>query len=245
MFMVSQPEKVVFMHLPKTAGVTINNLLSRNYPRDQQFWFITRNGWGEFVDTDTIQYIHGHFDAVTAARLASGRKLVTFVRDPVSRTLSEFYYWKSHTDWYIESENLRIPKMVKTMPLRDFLNSDIRELRLKNTNFMTKAFAGFDNSRKKAHVDEGLFNLAVNNLEKFDHIGLVENMPASVARLLDLLGIQDSYTGQVDNSLKSLPDNKYYEPVERDLLSSELCELLLANHAYDIRLYELIKERFH
>ena len=103
-------------------------------------------GRGNFSDEDSIRYVHGHFDAITAFLLGHGRKLVSFVRDPVARTLSEFYYWKSYTHWYIDSENLIIPRMVKEMSLREFLVSDIPELRLKSRNFITKAFAGFENA---------------------------------------------------------------------------------------------------
>ena len=207
--MNAPPEKVVFMHIPKTAGVTINNLLSRHYPKDEQFWF-ARAGRADFSDSENSRYVHGHFDAVTAIKLARGRKLISFIRDPIARTQSEFYYWKSYTNWQNESE-----RAVKNMTLKDFLLSDIPQLRLKSNNFITKAFAGFANLRGKKQVDDEIFGLAVENVTKFDHIGLVEAMTESIARLLALLGIEDVYTGQVDNSLKNLSDNKYYEPVER------------------------------
>ena len=231
------------MHLPKTAGVTVNNLLSRNYPEDEQFWF-AHSGWEGFSDSEKIKYIHGHFDAVTASNLAQSRKLISFVRDPIARTLSEFYYWKAHTTWFIESENLVLTRLVKDMKLKEFLLSDVPRLRRKNTNFMTKAFAGFENLHGRENVDDEIFQLAVDNIAKFDYIGLVETMPDSIARILALLGIDDVYTGQIDNSLKSLPDNKYYEPVERELVTTELCALLLEKHAYDIRLYKVIQEKF-
>ena len=89
-----------------------------------------------------------------------------------------------------------------------------------------------------------MFQLAVDNVSHFDYIGRVEVIQDSMPTLLRLLGMQDTYTGQIDNSLKGLPDNKYYEHVEREVVTTEVCKLLLANHAYDIKLYEVIKAKF-
>ena len=113
---------VVFLHIPKAAGVSVNNILMTLYPKDSQFWY-TRHSWDSYEESPKIRYIHGHFDFETAKTFATDRRLITFVRDPVARMLSEFYYWKSHTEWFVERDNLDAARVVQDLSVRDFLES--------------------------------------------------------------------------------------------------------------------------
>ena len=59
------------------------------------------------------------------------------------------------------------------------------------------------------------------------------------------LGSERRYEGKVENALADLPDGKFYKDVEREVVNSSICRLLLERNSYDLRLYEQAVELSH
>jgi hypothetical protein len=238
-----EPRGAVFIYIPKAAGVTVDSFLRKHYPRERQFWF-TLKSWKTYQDSDDIRYVHGHFDFERAHSFRRDRAIVTFLRDPIARTLSEYYYWKSFTDEFIAKENLREARLVRPMRVRNFLSSSEPSLRLKSNNFLTKTLAGFKKLNRVGEVDEQVYQRALANLETVDFVGIVERMDASMKAMLEVLGIDDRYQGERKNVLASLPENEGFRRISPEPLTTEECEMLLEGHRFDIRLYRHAFERF-
>ena len=47
-------------------------------------------------------------------------KLITFLRDPIERSVSCFEYWASYTDRAIAEQRLAVPRLAKTLGLKGF-----------------------------------------------------------------------------------------------------------------------------
>jgi len=83
-------KKLIFVHVPKTAGSSFAYYLSRlyNHARDtEKYWR------GEYTDRNIFEsydLIYGHFHYSKYKYL--NRPLITLLRNPVERVISQYYY---------------------------------------------------------------------------------------------------------------------------------------------------------
>ena len=80
----------IFMHIQKTAGTSITEAVRPHYQND-----IVSHG--DYLKHDTaslknIRFISGHFGFEYARQFMDGRYSFTFLRDPVERILSLYYF---------------------------------------------------------------------------------------------------------------------------------------------------------
>lgn len=112
---------LISLHIPKTAGTSFRNMLKSVYGEDQVVRFDI-NERGE-VRLDEALYekdklpgvrvIHGHFvfaDLERMYKLPSDYQLITWLRDPVARVVSNYYYLESRLKELLDEErrNLNI-----------------------------------------------------------------------------------------------------------------------------------------
>src|SRR5437762_9155277 len=101
----SHPE-LISLHIPKTGGTSFRNILKSVYGDDQVVNFeIETNGVIRLNEIPfhkkylpDVKVIHGHFVYETffnSFKLPEGYKIITWVRDPVKRVISNFYYLES------------------------------------------------------------------------------------------------------------------------------------------------------
>ena len=90
------------VHIPKTAGVSFRKMLSRLYgPGFVQYYWEISDAWGR-IRSDIppeATCIHGHFAAHVLADRYPEASLVTWVREPVERVASSYYYRLRSPDW--------------------------------------------------------------------------------------------------------------------------------------------------
>lgn len=86
--------KGVLLHVPKTGGTSLNHMILNSYPANRAV-VLSNHIDGVIPDKSGHDFISGHFrwSFVEKQGLAE-RRLVTFLRDPVSRALSQFYFMK-------------------------------------------------------------------------------------------------------------------------------------------------------
>ena len=105
--------ELISVHIPKCAGTSFAQILARNYPgglrmdyedqpldpqmpfqRDFAAW---KEAFGQLGDKtwDTIKVIHGHFWARKYDCLFPGARKITWLRHPIKRLVSHYFYWKS------------------------------------------------------------------------------------------------------------------------------------------------------
>ncbi len=90
-------ETVVFIHLEKTGGTTLHNVLTANYAPDRaspsHYSYLS-----EFSLIDnTYDFFSCHIDYDTALRIPrASKQFVALFREPVERLISQYRFWRSH-----------------------------------------------------------------------------------------------------------------------------------------------------
>lgn len=119
--------RILFLHLPKTAGTALRELLAHQYGEQR----VTRPLATVRLDEALIQHadadvICGHFQPEQGDRLPADRLVITVLREPISRFLSD-YRFRRHTV-VIGAVDQR----VRELTLEDYIHSlgetDIRGL---------------------------------------------------------------------------------------------------------------------
>jgi len=95
--------KIISLHLPKTGGSTFRQMLKKMY--GPQFFLARIKRMPG--DIEKYRCIHGHmrmyfFDNVT------GWNFITWVRDPIERAISEFYWKDRNRDRMPSTWNLKL-----------------------------------------------------------------------------------------------------------------------------------------
>jgi len=105
---------IISLHLPKTAGTSFGSTLERHFgggllkdygdlpintPVYERNKAALRASLSE-TDLSGVECIHGHFLPIKFLLLASKRRVtfVTWMRNPVDRVVSHYFFWKKHYD---------------------------------------------------------------------------------------------------------------------------------------------------
>lgn len=93
------PLELVSLHVPKAFGTSLRQVLMRHYGRRRvatdYTTFLEDDREGEGVRPPLprkVAAVHGHFPAARYASVPAHRR-VAFLRDPVRRTLSHYFFW--------------------------------------------------------------------------------------------------------------------------------------------------------
>lgn len=93
---------ILSLHIPKTAGVSIRNVLSEHFGPGFALWYwqIT-DAWGKVCPEvpANVRCVHGHFQIDPLCRKFPRARLITWVRDPVERVVSSYHHRLRDPDW--------------------------------------------------------------------------------------------------------------------------------------------------
>ncbi len=181
-------ERLYFLHIHKTAGSTLARILETHFGQGQ---ICPPQTWQQFLalpHSDLAQYrlFRGHLLAFSQW-LPSRPWVVTFLRDPVERTLSTY-------DYIRRNDRHRLHRAAATMDLETFLHEPdtagtVRDLQTRW--ILANAFpcdSLKDMERQLAELDLDPLETARRQLDTYAFVGLVERFEASVQRLMDTLG---------------------------------------------------------
>ncbi len=158
---------IVSVHVPKTAGTSFRRVLDQVC--GARIWynygtiFSRAQARAELVPPGT-RFIHGHFLADAFDDLFPDRRLVTWVRHPVERLLSNYYHF------------LRTPDM------RDDCCRELYERKLS-----LRQFADLEWMRN--YTGHYLANKPVAD---FEFIGIAERFDESIRRFCEVFGFRDA-----------------------------------------------------
>ena len=90
---------LIFMHIPKTAGLSFLQILSAQYPLEDILDIRGLSGWDRFNSLDNQQIskfkvLTGHLSYAQLDRCPKERQIITFLRNPTDRVISLYNYYK-------------------------------------------------------------------------------------------------------------------------------------------------------
>lgn len=223
-------EALIFLHVPKSAGTTLNRLIEWEYPLfdiysvDPVFFRWSRARLFRFPKErlERFRVFKGHMPFGLHAMLAQPATYTTVLREPVDRVISAFYFmnnYKLHPNyWKFRREG---------WTLEDFVRRSPRE------NVQSKMMAGADYD--EPCTAEILEKAKENLTQHFSVVGLTERFEESLALMKLRFGWKfDTYSSF--NVTRT-------RPKKRDLPQSTL-DLIAARNRFDVELYNCATKLF-
>jgi len=194
--------KIIFLHIPKTAGTSLRQIIEKEYPGKACIRLYHPTPYQPNVikqiqaQLPTAQTLFGHVSFGIHDVLGIEGDYIAFLRNPIDRVLSLY------------NHNARQPGMhhyttiQKGMSLLDWLQSEIT---VETNNHITRIIAGY--GQPDMLDDNSILEQAIKNLEQnFCFVGLMEKFAESVNRLGNQLGWKHSY---------NIPDLKVHTPFQK------------------------------
>jgi len=179
-----------FLHIPKTAGTTLNAVLNDNFAADKVFDLYTddqREILRETTYEDIARYdlVRGHVFITNFAHILDGPipfHVFTFLREPVQRVVSEYHFlkaWpKSHLYRFLNDNRIS---------LSEYVTSERRELKWRGRNAMVNSLSGVEHESMEDRLEAAWHHikdrfLFFGILERFDESLLLLNKYAKLDR---------------------------------------------------------------
>ena len=248
-----------FLHIPKTAGTSLRLVIEEQFPRDRIAPFSYMHELAEVVKRDKNELAHysffaGHLGHTLISLLPQAPRVITMIREPVSRTISRF-------------KNLMRNRAKRSVGYERFLNPEVTiedflsfpPMRRLITNFQVRNLALDFDLTKRYHDDDGqemlpkqakllsytpthmsddeLLTKAKQRLTSFDFVGITDRFAESMELLLATFG----WTTAMDTPhLNALPDSRLTEQT----LSRETLAKIEGYTRLDAELYRFATELF-
>lgn len=170
-------EKLIFLHIPKTAGTSLRSLITQTYPGEECLFLYSQFEPHVLAAIQQAlpkaKVLYGHVCYGVHQTLGISGRYVTFLRNPIERVIS--YY----------SHNAREPGMAwyatiqKGMSLQEMVE---QEVTFETNNHITRILTGY--APTQMLDDEAVLAQAIANLERhFCFVGLSEHLEVGVQTL--------------------------------------------------------------
>ena len=228
-------QTVIFLHIPRTGGTTLQRIPDRNYGRKRTLSFygpdigdeIERFAQLPESQRSAYQFIRGHLYFGFHRFVPGKSTYVTFLREPIARALSFYSYARAHSDHYLHQLLAR-----ERLSLKALLE---REATIELFNLQTRMIGGDRNSSNRS-IDRSVLERAKENLRtNFCFVGLTEQFNASLLLLARELG------WSLPVHVKKNASQGKRQPASIDARTRAL---LREANALDLELYEFAKQLF-
>jgi Galactose-3-O-sulfotransferase len=220
-------DTIIFVHLPKCGGTTLNRLIEWEYPITQVYsidpsffkWSYRKLLAASPARLARMRVIQGHMPFGVHRILTQKATYVTVFRDPIDRGISEYYYALSRV---VHPQN----RMMKKLSLEEYIRMT------PYANVQTKLVAGQDPGYDflGGECTGETLALAKENLSKsFSLVGLTERFEETLALAKILFGWKIRNYGHF-NVTSARP--------RKEDVPAEIHDVIKDRYSYDIQLYE-------
>jgi len=240
---VKLPEALIFLHIPKTAGTTLNRIIEWQY---NPLSIFTIDPYGIRATAERfktlsearrrrLKVVRGHLFYGIHEFLLQGASYITMLREPVARLVSTYRFilrrplHPLHRRFKVE--RLGVEDLIRLTPNRQ--NLQCRFIagvgRIEDVDVLTKPAE----AAPRGICDERLLEIAKENLMRsFRVVGLTERFEESLLLMTTALGWKISF-------YENRKVSKIRSPVE-----PRLVELIREHNRLDIELYNFATKLF-
>lgn len=203
----------LFLHIQKTAGTSIVEYAKCYYPSVISHADFLYHKPGEFSE---IQFISGHFGYEFAKYHMPNRYSFVFLRDPVERVLSYYYYCRRRDPNEYEINRVARENNLEQFLALGFTDNDIKHRIANHQAWQIACGSGHGKTRHRRDFDDSeILELAINNLDDFSYIGFTETFKEDHDNIINSLGMPVSKHNTETNV-------NYKRPSHEDISSASL-----------------------
>ena len=232
-FFNKQPKRILFDHLPKCGGSSINVYLEENFLRRNIYSLNVRDlnksieVFKSYNAKKRFSYrlIKGHL-AHTLIEFAHPNTIkATVLREPVDRLVSHYYYVKNNPTHYLYA---KVQK--SNMTLESYIKSGISE---ELSNWYITHFSGLTLKEVNQKPNKAI-DIALNTvLNTYDVIGFLDDLNSFTDRLYHKADLRTKYKGNRVNITKVRP--------KIESISKDSIEVIEKYNTPDIIFYKKLK----
>lgn len=223
---------IYFLHIPKTAGSSLRQVIEANYaPEELEVigvhwtnWLRSEKVQERIQNKPNIKAVHGHFSFGLHEDIAGRADYVTFLRRPRQRVISGYFHLRRHP-------KNKLREVVEDMTLEEYLDSEIV---LDADNGMVRRLSGVADSVPFGQIDRSHLETAKANVSThFLFAGTLEKFDPS----LYVLGERLSWRHRHYSKERTGKNRGSYTPPEET--ARRIDEL----NVYDAELYDFVDGR--
>lgn len=228
---------VIFQHIPKAAGSTLNSILKREYTAEQTYSLVGNGGAreAEFAQLPVeflarIRLIKGHLYFGIHRRLPNPFTYITILRHPVDRVVSHYHYVKRSPKHYLYD------RVTSTkMTLEEYVSTGIS---LELDNGQVRTLVGPENERVAyGCCTSTMLKQAQRHLREFySVVGIAERFDETLMLMRRLLQWRNTPFYAPRNVTRSRP--------RLSTLSPSVLRTIELHNAIDLELYEMAANEF-
>lgn len=228
--------QIVFLHISKTAGTSISRYLNFAIPGSTLYHRTAE----EFDRTEKsvlekFDIVQGHISSSHLQKLRDDRFVFTFLRDPVDRVMSIYYFLRERSHPH-DATNPSSPfVLAKQNDLMDFLRLKSPAVQVLVSNHQTYALGLDWRSRDRTH-NAIVLRRAKVALNKMNFIGMTNRFNESVSLLFYELRLPDMAESFWENATQERRRPDHLSKEERRAIE-DLNRLDMALYRYARRLY--------
>lgn len=187
-----EDRSLLFLRIQKTASKSVENLLFTRFALSGIAESV-HTPQGDKLDVNAFPFVSGHVNFGFIKRFARRPVIVTFLREPLDRALSAYYYFRRESQETLEliratyppewaEERIRYSERSLELGLLDFLQQEPELAQTRLANMQTRVLLSSKGLwDKMAMSDEEMLQEAKKNLEACDIVGLTERLNDSLA----------------------------------------------------------------
>lgn len=225
-------KSLIHLHIPKTAGITLQQILVLQYPSAQIRPFFRLEEYHvvrEQPPEQKTQYklFQGHMPFGLHKYLTQPCIYITQLRDPIDLALSSYFFFElSYRETVLKRE---VDRSIPT--LDEFRGAQMRDM---FDNMQTRFISGRLDA-KFGECSREMLDLAKQHLDEFFIVGLVEQFDEWVTLLSTLFGWGAPFYSRANVTRWRLSPQQ---------LPADLIEWLHENNQFDFELYAYAKTLF-